>query len=122
MKRFVSSVIYMMAWIVAMTLVACNEYDEEDISRPSQVYDVQVETLNTLTDAETVQLNEALAEGSVDTLSMCVRTDDINSVAARIKNRLADVNTAMMIGFKVQGSRQEDRYAARIIIGNFGED
>lgn len=120
MKRFVSSAVYAMAMFVAMTFVACNEYDEENFSRPVRTYEVIVDAIGNLSAEETVLLNEALLESSVDTSVMRVRTDDVTNVAKRIEVRLENVNTAMMIGFMAEGQEGSGRYAARAVIGNYG--
>ncbi len=118
MKRFVSSAIYMVAMFVAMTFVACNEYDEDDFSRPSRTYEVIVKTSADLTNAETVILNDALVESEIDTSSMRVQTNDVSKLASSIESRLNGINTAMMIGFRVQG-HEEGRYAARVLIAGY---
>lgn len=122
MKRFVFSAIYMVAMFVAMTFVACNEYDEEDFSRPTRTYEV-IKDISNLTDAECLALNNVLAECNVDTSVWLVQTDNITLVASTIKARLKErVSTAMMIGFKAQGNGQEDRFAARVVIGDYAEN
>ena len=121
MKRFVFSAIYLMATFVAMTFVACNEFDE-DLSRPIRTYEVVRDISGDLTDAESLALYNALIESNVDTSVWLIQTDNITMVASQIEERLKEsVSTAMMIGFKAQGHGQEDRYAARIIIGNYGQ-
>lgn len=120
MKRFVSSAVYVMAMFVAMTFVACNEYDEENLSRPVRTYEVIVDAIGELSVEETVLLNEALVESNVDTSVMRVRTDDVTNVARRIEARLENVNTAMMVGFLAEGQEGNGRYAARAVIGGYG--
>jgi len=122
MKRFVFSAIYVIAMFVAMSFVACNEYDEDALSRPSRMYEVIVETSGNLTTVETAILTDALIESNVDTSQMRVQTDDITKVASNIKSRLDEINTAMMIAFKVEGVDQDGRYAARVFVGGYSRE
>ena len=122
MKRFVLSTIYVMALFVVSALTACNEYDEEDILvRESRTYEVVIKTSSDLTMTEQAIVNEALTQNAVDVATMRVETDDIGRVAKGVLVQLDEVQTAMMVGFRVEG-RGDDRFAAKVLVAGYGED
>ena len=102
------------------TWVACNEDNVLYEDRAERTFEVVVLAETSLTDAEEAMVAEVLADNKVDTSSMLVTTDNVAALASTIELQLEPVETAMMIGFKLEDRESTDeRYAARVVLGGY---
>lgn len=119
MKRFLSFAGF--AAVTLMALIACNEDTLMSEERAERTYEIVVKAEAQPTCAEEVLIIETLANNNVDVEKMLVTTDNVAVLASTIGEELESVETAMMIGFMLQGREaSEERYAARVELGGYG--
>ena len=119
MKRFLKFTVCMATVMGAW--VACNEDNIlYESSREERTFEVVVVAETCLTDADAAIVATVLADNKVDTSSMLVTTDNVAELASTIEEQLEPVESAMMIGFKLEGhDASDERYAARVVLGGF---
>ena len=120
MKRFLKFTVCMATVMGAW--VACNEEDNlfYENNREERTFEVVVVAETSLTDTDAAMVATVLADNKVDTSSMLVTTSNVAELASTIELQLEPVESAMMIGFKLEGRNESDeRYAARVVLGGF---
>lgn len=119
MKRFLNFTVCMVT--VMGALVACNEDDFlYENNREERTFEVVVVAETCLTDADAAIVATVLTDNNVDTSSMLVTTGNVVELASTIELQLEPVESAMMIGFKLEGrDASDERYAARVVLGGY---
>lgn len=118
MKRFLTFANFVA--VASLALVACNEDTLMNEERPVRTYDIVVKAEAQPTVDEKALIIETLENNNVDVERMLVTTDNVSVLASTIGEELESVETAMMIGFMLQGREASDeRYAARVELGGY---